>query len=512
MSLRRSLLPILAVFALAAVLLGGAPASDATAVLGAHGAVVQPAVHQALARQPTVRVLVTLREPLALRAAQLDVDALRAQVATTQAAVLADLPPPDFDLARRYQAVPALAGQVNADGLAALAAHPEVVDVGLDKEVRATLGESVAQINADDAHDLGLTGDSVVATVLDTGIDTDYPDLADDLLSEHCFLFNPGPGPCSNGLPEESGPGSAEDDNGHGTHVSGIITSGGLISPTGVAPDTSIHAYKVLDSTGSGVLSDVLAAADHIIVNIPETDLINLSLGDGANHAPGSCDGLIPAVDAAIDTLRAGGTTIIASSGNEGFKDGMGYPACLSTVISVGAVYDADVGSFTFSVCSDGTTAQDQIICFSNSDESLDLLAPGCVTTSSVPGGGTAGFCGTSMAAPHAVGAAALVLQNDPALSPDGLKACLKTSGVPLLDAANGVTTPRIDALDALGCGGLSPVGGIAESPTVLEAPLVHGRPGADVTLPSVVFWTALVGAIAICSAGWYVMRRRPRH
>ncbi len=503
MSLRRSFLPILPAFVLAAVLLGGAPVSDGTVVLAAHGAVVQPAVRQALARQPTVRVLITLREPLALRSAQLDVDALRAQVATTQAAVLADLPPPDFDLARRYQAVPALAGQVNADGLAALATHPEVVDVALDRKMRATLGESVAQINADDAHNLGLTGDGVVAAVLDTGIDTDHPDLADDLLSERCFLFDPGPGPCSNGLPEDSGPGSAEDDNGHGTHVSGIITSGGLVGPQGVAPDTGIRAYKVLDSNGSGVLSDILAAADDIIVNFPETDLINLSLGDDVNHAPGSCDGLIPALDAAIDTLRAGGTTIIASSGNDAFKDGMSYPACLSTVVSVGAVYDADVGSATFSVCSDETTAQDQIICFSDSDDSLDLLAPGCVTTSSVPGGGTAGFCGTSMAAPHAAGAAALALQNDPALSPNGLEACLKISGVPLLDEANGVTTPRIDALAALSCGDPSPVGGIAESPEVSGTPLVNPDPGAGVTLPGVVFWTAFVGVIALSSAGW---------
>ena len=511
MSLRRSFLPILAVFALAAVLLGGAPASDATAVLAADRAAVQPAVRRALARQPTVRVLVTLREPLALRSAQLDVDALRAQVAATQAVVLADLPPLDFDLARRYQAVPALAGQVNADGLAALATHPEVVDVALDREMRATLGESVAQINADDAHALGLTGDGVVAAVLDTGIDTDHPDLADDLLSEHCFLSDPDLLPCPNGLPEDSGPGSAEDDNGHGSHVSGIITSGGLVSPTGVAPDTGIRAYKVLDSNGAGVLSDILAAADDIIVNAPETDLINLSLSDDVNHAPGGCDGLIPAVDAAFDTLRAGGTTIIASSGNGAFKDGMGYPACLSTIVSVGAVYDADVGSATFSVCLDETTAQDQIICFSNSDDSLDLLAPGCVTTSSVAGGGTAGFCGTSMAAPHVVGAAALALQSDPTLSPNGLEACLKTSGVPLLDDANGVTTPRIDALAALSCGGLSPVGGIAESPAVPEAPLVHGRPGADVTLAGVVFWISFVGVVAVSSAGWYMMRRQLR-
>lgn len=116
------------------------------------------------------------------------------------------------------------------------------------------------------------------------------------------------------------------------------------------------------------------------------------------------------------------------------------------------------------------------------------------------------------MAAPHAAGAAALALQSDPALSPNGLEACLKVSGVPLLDDTNGVTTPRIDALAALSCGGLSPVGGIAESPAVAEAPLGHRPPGADTTLPGVVLWTAFVGVVALSSTGWYVMRRWLRH
>ena len=106
--------------------------------------------------------------------------------------------------------------------------------------------------------------------------------------------------------------------------------------------------------------------------------------------------------------------------------------------------------------------------------------------------------------------AAALVLQNDPALSPNELEACLKISGVPLLDDANGVTTPRIDALAALSCGGLSPVGGIAESPAVPETPLVNPDPGADTSLPGVVFWTSFVGVVALSSAGCCSARSFP--
>lgn len=92
------------------------------------------------------------------------------------------------------------------------------------------------------------------------------------------------------------------------------------------------------------------------------------------------------------------------------------------------------------------------MICFSNSNASLDLIAPGCSTTSSAPGGGTAGLCGTSMATPHAASAAALLPDTDATLTPDGIEACLEGTGVPTTDAANGVTTPRVDALAALTC------------------------------------------------------------
>lgn len=185
-----------------------------------------------------------------------------------------------------------------------------------------------------------------MVAVLDTGIDTDHPDLADDLLSEECYLAAPGlSSACPDGSTQQRAPGAAEDDslNGHGSHVSGIITSGGVVGPPGVAPDAGISAYKVLDALADGVASDVLAAANHIIINYPGTDLVNLSLGT-ALFAPGTCDGLIPAVDAAINTLRAGGTTIFAASHNQSPKTSMTYPACISTVVSEGAMYDANLG------------------------------------------------------------------------------------------------------------------------------------------------------------------------
>lgn len=468
---------------------------------------VRPEVLEALSHQPQVSVIVSLTTSPSLLA-PLDLTALHSDVAVKQESFLSQVTDSDFVLTHKYQVVPGLAGRVTASGIEKLAAHPDVASVGPNLEMHALLGQSVSQINADAVHALGITGKGVVVAVLDTGIDTDHPDLADDILSENCFLSDPMIGLCHNGQPTDSGPGSAEDTEGHGSHVSGIITSGGVVGPLGVAPDAGIRAYRVLNAVG-GSAADLLAAADHIIVNYPDTDLVNLSLGQGL-FAPGTCDGLIPAVDFVIDLARAAGATVFAASGNDEFKSGMIYPACISTVVSVGAVYDADIGAFG---C-DPTTAQDQVTCFSNSDSTLDLLAPGCSTESSVPGGGTDNFCGTSMASPHTVGTAALLLENNPALTSFQLEICLKTTGVPITDPANGITTPRIDALAALDCAPL-PVGGLSLNLDVDgdRAPVeAIGSSGSNAGFIAGGITSAVaVGIFTMGSAAWYARRRLSR-
>ena len=404
----------------------------------------------ALTQQPEVAVIISLKEK-ETPSAPPNVPTLIQHAAAKQQRVLSVLSPSDFTLTRQYQAVPALAGRITARGVEKLAAHPDVISIGIDGEVYASLDESVPLINADDVHLLGVTGEGVEVAVLDTGIDTDHPDLADDTLSENCFLS--GSIPCHNGEATDSGPGSAEDDAGHGSRVSGIVTSAGVVAPVGVAPDAGIRAYKVLNSNGSGRESDIIAALDHIIVNHPSTDLVNMSLGDGLWHGS-TCDTHIPAMTAAIDTLKAGGTTVVAASGNDGFKGGIGHPACISNVISVGMTYDETFESASCSgaPCTDSPATVDTVVCCSNSSPWLNLLAPGALITSSTIGGGSATGRGTSFAAPHVVGVAALLLEGDPTLAPFQLEYCLESTGVPITDAANGLTTPRVDALAALSC------------------------------------------------------------
>jgi subtilisin family serine protease len=409
---------------------------------------VRPDVADALAQQSEVAVIISLKETRSPSAPP-NVPALVQDAAVKQQRVLSTLTASDFTLTRQYQAVPALAGRMTARGVEKLAAHPDVISIGIDGEVYASLSESVPLINADDVHLLGVSGEGVEVAVLDTGIDTDHPDLADDILSENCFLS--GSIPCHNGQATDSGPGSAEEDYSHGSRVSGIITSAGVVAPVGVAPDAGIRAYKVLNSNGSGSNSDIIAALDHIIVNHPGTDLINMSLGDNRWHGT-ACDTDVPAMTAAIDTLKAGGTTTVASSGNNGFKSGIGRPACISNVISAGMTYDETFESAWCSGCVDSPATVDTVVCCSNSSPWLNLLAPGAYITSSTIGGSSDTGLGTSFAAPHVVGVAALLLEDDPTLAPFQLEYCLASTGVPITDAGNDIAKPRVDALAALSC------------------------------------------------------------
>jgi len=428
---------------------GARPTIDISRAQAADEKVHQE-VLEALETQPWADVIVALREPPAARRGPLDLSALQMQVAAEQEDVLSGLTAADFQVLRQYDSIPALFGRVSAAGLEKLLAHPDVVSVAPDLELHANLAQSVPLINADDVHTMGYTGAGVTAAVLDTGIDTDHPDLQDDLVAEHCYLSAPDVCPC--GGTSSHGPGCAEDGAGHGSHVSGIITSGGVVAPLGVAPDSTIIAFKVLNDSGSGDLNDALDALNYIIGHPGDgVGVINMSLGSIALTPP--CDTAWPAVTTAFNTLRSAGVSTFVATGNDADKSHLGFPSCISSAVSVGDVYDANVGGITWvGTCTDSTTHADLVVCHSNSHSTLDLLAPGALIVSSVNGGGTDEYGGTSMAAPHAAGVAALMLDADPPATPDEIESCMKSTGVSVIDPANSVTTPRVDALAAVGC------------------------------------------------------------
>lgn len=395
-------------------------AQESQDVIFETGERVGAGVAAAVAVEPTV-VVVALAVPPLMAEAVDDLQSRFAAIENIQDAVLADVP--DAVELYRFQYVPGHVLQLRSvKDLDTLARNPNVLRVDLDVGGSINLAESVPLIGADTRYSMGNGGSGIKVAVLDSGIDSSHFNLAYGSIQDDqaCFGWNgsaSGVGFCPDGSDFQTGDGSAEDDQGHGTHVAGIVMSLGLEGGGyGVAPLANVIAMKVLDVDGFfySFTLNVVAALDHIIAN-PQygISVINMSLGTNALFS-GDCDTatswtMVGA--AAVNTLRSSGVSTFASAGNNGSGTQMGAPGCLSNVISVGASDDLD-----------GAAS------FSNSNSETDIFAPGVNIISSRLGGGIINFSGTSMASPTAAACAALLLETGEATSPDAIEARLQTS------------------------------------------------------------------------------------
>ncbi|HEU5179477.1 MAG TPA: S8 family serine peptidase [Candidatus Polarisedimenticolia bacterium] len=348
--------------------------------------------------------------------------------------VLRGVPAHEIRDPRPLSAAPVFAARITGRGLAVLLADPRVSRVDLDGEVRGADAGSAAQIQSDRVRQLGYSGEGITVAVLDSGTDLfENPDLDPVVIGEECFCSNRG-GCCPDGTSRQSGPGSTRSIGSHGPGILGILASQGAIAPEGIAPGARMLVLRVLDDSAVGTFFDVLAALDWIATDAPQVRLVNLSLSAGTYPSPcDHIDSFSEAVSLLSAALRQRGCLLIAASGNTSSTDLIGTPACVDSVLSVGAVNSAD-----------------QIPFYSNSGEGLDLLAPGqnIVTSSSIARVQT--LSGTSVAVPHVTAGAALLLEANPALSPEDLEQRFETRGVPISDDRNGRITPRLDVYRAL--------------------------------------------------------------
>lgn len=243
----------------------------------------------------------------------------------------------------------------------------------------------IAQISADLAWSIS-TGAGVKVAVIDTGIDKDHTDL----------VVTGGELIITNGKYRKKGPDNWNDDNGHGTHVAGTIAAvNNNAGVVGVAPDALLYAVKVLDNRGSGYASDVAAGIDWAVSN--GMDVANLSLGSSGESL---------AIRDAVLAAEQAGVVIVAAAGNSGpGSNTVIYPAKYAETIAV-AASDID----------------DNITGFSSRGPEVDITAPGVNILSTTNDGQTGTMSGTSMAAPHVAGVVALVLAQNPALSPAEIK------------------------------------------------------------------------------------------
>ncbi|MEK7991538.1 MAG: S8 family serine peptidase, partial [Thiotrichaceae bacterium] len=340
---------------------------------------------------------------------------------------VAHLDETQFQLSIQYGYIAALVADVGQEALDILRQHPKVTLIQLNAVGEASLTTNVPLINGDKVHSLSPTsysGDGISVAVLDSGIDTDHNDFTSDgaIVDEKCFV-NEG---CPPSNASESN--SAEDDYGHGTHVSGIITS-----PNGVAPDSKIVAVKVINDGGFFQLSYLMSGVDWVITNLdsisPEIRVMNMSLGltDRFDDAS-KCDTAYPSYTKTFNQLANElDVVVFAASGNNGDTSAIDWPSCLSDVIAIG-----------------NSNSNDVLHDFGNRGALVEIVAPGVDIDSTKMGGGTKADTGTSMSSPMAAGVAALLLEKDPSLSAALIKQKLIDTGKDISGYS------RVDALAAI--------------------------------------------------------------
>jgi len=232
----------------------------------------------------------------------------------------------------------------------------------------------------------------VTVAIIDTGVDLDHPDL--NVILNETFV---------------AGAPNGDDDNGHGTHVSGIVAakdnSEGVV---GVAPGANLVALKVLDHNGRGTTPDIIRAIAWVTAHSESIDVVNMSLGGGNSQA------MNDAIDKAVDS----GVTFVVAAGNDHRDAITSSPANSPDVITVSAIADSD-GKCGASGPATTRGPDDSFATYSNYGRVVDIAAPGTNINSTSPNGQYRVLTGTSMAAPHVAGAAALWMSENRKLGLD---------------------------------------------------------------------------------------------
>ncbi|MGP3914137.1 S8 family peptidase [Nonomuraea sp. 10N515B] len=255
---------------------------------------------------------------------------------------------------------------------------------------------------------------NVDVAVLDTGVDLDHPDLN---------VYVAGARNCSDGT-------SADDGNGHGTHVAGTVAArDNLQGVIGVAPGARIWPVRVLNNRGFGFFSQIICGIDYVTANADQIEIANMSLG-GFGTDDGACGTVNgDAMHQAICSSVAAGVTYVVAAGNARDDAANHIPAAYDEVITVSALADFNgfPGGSGRRTCR--ADVDDTIANFSNFGADIDLIAPGTCILSTWRVGRYTTISGTSMASPHVAGGAALYKVTNPAASPAQVKSALQNAG-----------------------------------------------------------------------------------
>ena len=379
----------------------------------------------------------------------------------------------------RFKYIFGFSAEVTLEGLKDLINNPDVLFIEKDEILHTNLAQGIPLMNAATARN-SYNGSGLSIAICDTGIDYTHTRLGGGSFPNSKVIGGYDCGDDNN---------DPMDQNGHGTACAGIAagdlgSDGDYIG--GVAHGARLYAVKIsFGSGGSAYTSDMIEGWEWCITHQNDDPnnpimVISTSFGGVRHHSP--CDSYSTLMTTAAANAVSAGMTLFVSSGNDGDCDSIEWPACISHVISVGAVYDADFTASSIgwcvspescatkhetSGCSTGWYSSevphsDSVIVYSNTASFLSLLAPSNWATTTKMGGGywtsAYGFGGTSAACPYAAGAAAC-LQNanktlaGSFLTPAQVKAKFVDTGDAITDGKIGITKPRINlgaAVDTL--------------------------------------------------------------
>ncbi len=444
------------------------------------------AINEMFDEQGTARVIVNLKESLVAdtKAALVkgkSTKAFRSKVKQVRDVVLDKYKgKKSFKTHHEYDNIPSFSANVTVDQLNDLLAEDNIASIEPARKYKCFTAQGLPLINAFDSRS-ATTGSGISIAICDTGIDYTHPMLGgasfpnDKVIGGYDF---------------------GDDDSdpypyyeAHGTACAGIAA--GFIGSYGdyiggVAPGAKLYALKVTEGSEEYMYDDSIAASwDWCVTNQyadQDNPIMVISVSLGGSKFSNICDNSTVLLTTAAGNATNAGITIVAASGNEGYCDSISEPACISTIISVGAVYDRSLSSGgwcidstsciaesypecdTGYICYDTNAISGEVNCYSNSADILDVLAPSySVTTTDITGSGgydnssdyTTGFAGTSAATPYVAGVVAVIQQysyqnTGSYLSPSEIRNLLVDTGTMTYDPKSDIYTPLINLESAL--------------------------------------------------------------
>jgi len=393
---------------------------------------------------------------------------VQAEIRARQDALLYEAASFGFHLTLRWENILGFAGTASFETVRALASLDGVEVIEEDRELELMTSQALGLMNAVDVRN-NFAGEGVSVAVVDTGVNYNHAKLGAGGFPNAKVI---------GGYDFGSRDADPMDDLvGHGTWVAGLIAGDLSTGPGdyvgGVAHAARIYALKTADNNGQLATSAAVSSWDWCVTHKnddPDNPILIISNSWGAGGYTGQCDSASPAMSNALNNCVANGQAVFVASGNMGLCNALSAPACMRNAISVGAVYDANIGSNAMCIspqsctgfhssqcwwtgewaCEDNPALRDHVTCYSNSSSILHLLAPAeAAATTDMGGGYISNFGGTSAACPYAAGAGAILqsqaLWAGSPMTPEEIRDILISTGDPVTDSKNGRTTPRVN-------------------------------------------------------------------